>query len=140
MSPENKPLLQLDWAANNWVIRLGLGFGLIIALAVLLTLTARDALKANAALGLAVNVTINLVPVLAAAVGAYLAPHRKMIVGTACGLLSMLPSLLIALLMLGYFAPLILVPMLLSMMILSVYTMIGAAIGTLLSKAIVALR
>lgn len=132
----------LDLDRTNWsgTIRLGLGFGLITALAIFMAITARDALRGNPALELAVNTTINLIPLLAAAVGAYIAPIRKMIVGTVCGLLSILPSLLIALLLLSYIAPLIIVPMVLSLMVPSVYTVIGAAIGSLLSQVIIAQR
>lgn len=138
MDPKNK--LDLDRTTWSGTIRLGLGFGLITALAIFVAITARDALRGKPALELAVNTTINLIPLLAAAVGAYIAPIRKMIVGTVCGLLSILPSLLIALLLLSYIAPLIIVPMVLSLMVPSVYTVIGAAIGSLLSQVIIAQR
>lgn len=140
MHPESDPALQISRTTKSWIVRLGLSFGLISGLAILSTLIARDAIKASPALELAVNTTINLMPLVAAAVGAYLAPIRKMIAGTACGLLSTLPPLSVVLLMLGYIAPLILVPMLLSLLALSVYALIGAAIGTLLSKVIISKR
>ena len=140
MHPESEPAPQINRTTKNLIVRWGLGFGLMTALAILLTLTARDAIRASPALELAVNATIQLMPLLAAAVGAYLAPIRKMITGTACGLLSILPPLSVALLMLGYIAPLILVPMLLSLLVLGMYPLVGAAIGTLLSKVIIVKR
>lgn len=139
MKDPNHPLsLGAKWASMPRSLRIGLAFGLVALAAIAFVTASRDMLKASPTAELMVNAALNLVPLLAAAVGAYVAPLRKMASGMASGLLSLLPSLLVALLALGYFAPLILPVLLISLAIVSIHVVIGAALGTGLSRLVVA--
>ena len=126
------------WANLPRSARIGLGFGLLALAAIALAMSAHETLNAGPTAELVVNATLNLVPLLAAAVGAYLAPVRKMASGMTSGLMSLLPSLVVALLALGWIAPLILPVLLVSLVMVSIQVAIGAALGSVFSRLVVA--
>ncbi len=115
---------------------IGLGIGLIFLAAVIGALVARDTLKAMPTAALAVNATLNLMPLLAASLGSYLAPTRKMVWGVVIGLASQLPFLLLGLLVLNWLL-IVLWPVIFAVVGGTVVTVvIGAALGTWLSRVV----
>lgn len=127
-----------SWANLSSSLRIGLGFGFVALAAIGCVLAARDTIKASPTAELVVNVILNLVPILAAAIGAYVAPLRKMTSGMASGMLSLLPSLLVLLVVLGFLAPLFLPFLLMYLLSVAVFVAIGAAFGIWLSNLVAA--
>lgn len=119
---------------------IGLGFGLVALALIVTAMVARSFLKSIPGAAFVVNAAINLLPFFAAVVGAYAAPQRKMKSGIISGLLSLLPTLTVALLALGIFAPLVLLPLLLGLVVACIYVGIGAALGSLLCRLMMTWR
>ena len=128
------------WSLTYPTYRLGIGIGVFALLAIATLSAAHDTLRASPAAGEALNVAMNLVPMVGATAGAYLARDRKMFHGVATGLLTLLPTLLIAVLLLGFILPLVVAPLLLSTLLATIPAFIGAALGTALSTLVSRVR
>ena len=120
------------WVCMLPSICIGLGFGLVALVVVVLVITANYPMPMTTKLVL--QATALLAHLLAAAIAAYVAPLRKMTSGMLSGLMSLVPSWLLVLVATGLEALLIMSQLLAALLTESVIILIGAAIGTGLSR------
>lgn len=109
--------------------KLGVGVGLLMVVAYGVITFYRGSIKESDVFGELINVGMNVLPVLTAATGAFIAPQRKLMNGMAAGGLSLLPGLCIALLMLNVFLFIMVIPLAISLVMAGVQVFVGAAIG-----------